>query len=76
MASMHEFLDTLLADGSKLSKFNKSAQDAEEVMTSEGLSEQDKQLLRTGANQEIKGKLKKELTDKANAYVIRMSPQP
>jgi hypothetical protein len=76
MASMHEFLDALLVDGSKLTKFNKSAQDAEEVMTSEGLSEQDKQSLRTGTNQDIKGKLKNELTAKANAYVIRMTPQP
>ena len=76
MASMHEFLDTLLADEDKLKRFNKNAQEAETVMTEEGLSEEDKKLLRSGTSQEVKGKLKKELDTKANAYVIRMTPAP
>ena len=73
MASLHEFLDVLLAEPAKLEKFKKGGKDAEEVMTSEGLSTTDQDLLKTGTNKQIREKLKDELTTKANAYVIRMA---
>ena len=76
MASLHEFLDVLVADPNKLARFNTSPQDAKTVMTQEGVSPADQTLLTDGTDAQIRGKLKKELTDKANAYVIRMSPQP
>ena len=76
MASLHEFLDVLADDPAKLTKFNTSAKDAKEVMDSEDVSATDQQLLETGSDGQIKKKLKDELTTKANAYVIRMTPQP
>jgi len=73
MASMHEFLDALLADPAKLEKFEKKEASAQEVMDAEGLSTADQDLLKTGNNQQIRDRLKDELKNKANAYVIRMA---
>ena len=79
MAELHEFLDELATNAGKLADFNDKTK-TEQVMTNAGLSDGDKQLLRTGKDHEIQAELKKELRakadTKANAYVIRMSPQP
>ena len=72
-ASMHEFLDTLLAEPAKLEKFKKGGADAQQVMDAEGLGAEDQELLKTGTNHEIREQLKDELRTKANAYVIRMA---
>jgi hypothetical protein len=43
------------------------------TMTTFGLSDRDQQLLLTGSNQQIRDQLRKEMKDKADAYVIRMA---
>jgi hypothetical protein len=70
---LHEFLDALSADPALLQQYNS---DPVATMTTFGLSDGDQQLLLTGSTQQIRDKLKKEMKDRAEAYVIRMAPQP
>jgi hypothetical protein len=67
---LHEFLDALSADPVLLEQYNS---DPVTTMTTFGLSDRDQQLLLTGSNQQIRDQLRKEMKDKADAYVIRMA---
>jgi hypothetical protein len=67
---LHEFLDALSADPALLEQYNS---DPVTTMTTFGLSDHDQQLLLTGSNEQIRNQLRKEMKDKADAYVIRMA---